>query len=61
MSLFHDPSDFAALGLQAFEPRRPSMRDSYVPAAGLFLAAAASLGLWVGLAEVVRCVVNALF
>lgn len=61
MALLQDSSDLAAPSLQGFKPRRSSMRDSYVPAAGLFLAAAASLGLWVVLAEAVRFAVRAMF
>ena len=60
MSLFHEPP-LAPSGLHGYEPPRSSMRDSYIPAAGLMLAAVASLGLWVGLAEVVRFAVTALF
>lgn len=61
MSLFQETTHLAASGLHGFEPRRSSMRDSYVPAAGLLLAAMASLGLWVGLVEAVRFAVAALF
>lgn len=61
MSLAPDSNDLTASGAFTLRPRRPSVRDSYVPAAGLLLAAVASLGLWVGLAEAVRLLVKAIF
>ena len=61
MSLVPDPNDLAASGSYGLGTRRASVRDSYVPAAGLLLAAFASLGLWAGLAEAVRFLVKAIF
>lgn len=56
MSLLPNLHDFAR---HSAGGRRISVRDSYLPAAGLLFAAAASLGLWVALVEAARLLLKA--
>lgn len=61
MNMMHDPARYALFAPASCDEQRWSMRDSYVPAAGLLIAVLASGAMWVGLAHAVRWAATSLF